>query len=88
MKKTIDIKFSELCDEIDYWKEQAQHYKKMYEQELQDNIEQTNKSFKQTQKSIGQALMFAMSIKDNEDGSLSISKEDREVLVEMYKEEK
>ena len=82
--RTADMKFIELCDEIDYWKAQAEYWKKEYEDMRDENIKRTNESLKSAQQGVANALMFAMSVKDNADGSLSISKEDRKHLADNY----
>ncbi len=83
--KTIDYKFCELCEEIDFWKSRAKHFEKLYEDELQASNSRTMEDLERTKKGVANALMFAISVKDNPDGSLSISKEDRKQLSENYK---
>lgn len=46
--KTIEIKFYELCDEIDYWKEQAFYYKDLYERTQGEYSKTFNQSIKGT----------------------------------------
>lgn len=84
--KTADIKFLELCDEIDYWKERAEMWEQRYKQERDENIAFVNNRLEETKKGVGIALMLALSVRDNEDGSLSIGKEDRLMLAEQLKE--
>lgn len=67
----------DLCDEVDYWKEQAIYYKKQYEDELAATSFRLHADLENAKKGVANALMFALSVRDNEDGSLSISKEDR-----------
>lgn len=83
--KTVDYKFHQLCEEIDYWKEQAGYYKAKYEEEIQRSVEETNRQLEESKRGVANALMFALSVKDNEDGSLSISSEDRKQLAENFK---
>jgi len=83
--RTADMKFIELCDEIDYWKDQAEYYKTKYEEEIQRSVEDANRQLEESKRGVANALMFALSVKDNEDGSLSISSEDRKQLAENYK---
>jgi hypothetical protein len=80
--KTIDLKFSELCHEIDYWKSEAEYYKEKYESELRQSIETSNERMDEARKGVANALMFAFSVTDSEDGSLSISPDDRKFLTE------
>lgn len=67
----------DLCDEVDYWKDQALHYKKQYEDECLATSLRLHADLENAKKGVANALMFALSVRDNEDGSLSISKEDR-----------
>ncbi len=83
--KTVDLKFWELCDEIDYWKERAKHYEKEYNDLLAENAIQSKERLLDAQKGVANALRFALCIKDNADGSLSIDKKDRKFLAEGYK---
>lgn len=83
--KRSDILISDLCEEIDYWKSEANRYKEMFEEERNLRASLINDDIERTNKGVAQALMFALSVKDNEDGSLSISKEDRKTLAENYK---
>ncbi len=83
--RTIEKNIYYLCEEIDELKEQVSHWKKMYEEEKDTNIKQTNERLEETKKGVANALMFALSVKDNPDGSLSISKQDRKELSKCYK---
>lgn len=84
MRKS-DATFIDLCDEIDELKDAVSYWKQMYENERDASIKQMNERFEETKKGVGQALMFALSVRDNEDGSLSISKEDRKQLAKNFK---
>ena len=83
--KTIDIKISELCDEIDYWKDLAKNYKEKYEKERDDHISRINKQLEDSQRGVANALMFAMSVRDDENGNMVIDKESRKKLAENWK---
>ena len=83
--KTIDIKFSELCDEIDYWKDLAKSYKEKYEQERNEHISRMNKRLEDSKRGVANALMFAMSIRDDENGNMVIDKESRKKIAENWK---
>jgi len=83
--KTTELKFYELCDEIDYWKEKAkkaeddaQYWKDQYSSFL-------NESLVSTQKGVANALMLALSVSDDENGNLIIDKETRKELAKNYK---
>lgn len=82
MEQRIDLLTSALCEEIDYWKEQATLWKNEYIKERDLNIQVTNERLSDAQKGVANALMFCLSVKDNPDGSLSINKEDRKLLAE------
>lgn len=82
--KTADIKFNELCDEIDYWKAKAEYYKQKYEEELESHSKFVNDQLEESKKGVANALMLALSIEDKPDGSISISKENREKLADGY----
>jgi hypothetical protein len=83
--KTIDYKFSELCDEIDKWKDHAEYWKKKYEEEIQASIKRSNESMDIAKKGVANALMFALSVKDDKHGNMIIEKKDREILAKDYK---
>jgi len=83
--KTIDYKFSELCEEIDRWKNEAQYWKEKYEEEISESIERTNESIEMSKKGIANALMFALSVTDDENGNMVINKQDRKTLAENWK---
>ena len=80
--KTAGIYFLELCDEIDYWKAEAERWKMECEDERKARAELLNSDMESAKRGVGMALMLAMSIQDNEDGSISISKENRKELAE------
>lgn len=79
---------TELCEEIDQLMQDRNYYKKLYEEEKKLRNEEFNRSFEDAKKGIANALQFALSIKDAEDGSLVISKEDRNELAQLYKTKK
>lgn len=80
--KRNELLAMELCEEIDWWKERANHYEKLYKEEVALNVQQTNERLDQAKKSVGFALQLALSVRDNEDGSISISKENRKHLAD------
>jgi hypothetical protein len=83
--KTADIKFLDLCDEIDYWKERAMQAEKDAEYWQQEYSKHLNESLVSAQKGVANALMFALSVRDDENGNLVIDKENREKLAKNYK---
>ena len=82
--RTADMKFIELCDEIDYWKAEAEHWKKEYKDMRADNIKRMNESMESAKQGVANALMFALSVEDQPDGSLKINKDNRKHLADNY----
>ena len=83
--RTVDYKFAELCDEVDKWKDEAEYWKAKYDEEIQASIKQYNESMEMAKKGVANALMFALSVKDDENGNMVIEKEDRKTLAENWK---
>ena len=86
--KTADIEFSNLCDKIDFWKREAEYYKEKYEEEVRISVRSSNERLKEAQDGVATALMFALSVRDTEDGRLIISPENRKMLSNRYKSSK
>lgn len=84
--KTIDRTVNSLCAEIDYWKEQAANWKQMYEDEKNENIKQLNERFEESKRGVANAIMFALAVKDDENGNLVIKNEDRKSLAKRLKQ--
>ena len=78
--KTIDIKFSQLCDEIDHWKEEAEYWKDKFKSLDLEMRNRLAKDFQESKRGIGQMLSLALSVKEGKDGSLVIPKEKRKSL--------
>lgn len=83
--KTIDRTVSDLCHEIDYLKKEVEYYKALYEQEKQENNRMLNENLESAKKGVANALMFALSVSDNANGDLIISRENRETLANNIK---
>lgn len=82
---TADIKFTELCEEIDYWKLRALKAE-LTAKEWQDKYsQQSNEMLQNAQKGVANALMFALHCSDDEKGNLVIKKEDRKKLAKTFK---
>jgi hypothetical protein len=77
-----DVLIYDLCDEIDELKAAVKYWKQKFEEERAENIKATNERLEESKKGIANALLLCLSVKDNPDGSLSISKEDRYMLAE------
>ena len=82
--RTIDIKFHELCEEIDYWKNQANYYKDLYEKEVTQRSIESKERLLQTQKDVANALRLALYATDDKDGNLVIDKESRKELAKNW----
>lgn len=83
--RTIDIKFFELCDEIDYWKARAAEAEKEVEYWRSECHKIRQTSMDRTNRDIANMLTLALNITDDEDGNLVIPKENREKMVEQIK---
>jgi hypothetical protein len=83
--KTIDVKFYNLCDEIDYWKERVEKAEADAKYWRDEYLNRINENLASAQKGITNALMFALSIRDDENGNLIIDKEERKILADNWK---
>ncbi len=83
--KAIDRTVSSLCHEIDDLRESCLYWKEKYEQEVAERNAELNERLESAQKGIGNILMFALNTREMEDGSLSISPEARQEIVENWK---
>ena len=63
----------------------SSYWKEMYETERDENNKQLNERLEQSKKGVANALMFALSVSDDENGNLVISKENRKSLAENLK---
>jgi hypothetical protein len=57
---TIEIKFRELCNEIDYWKELSFYYKELYEQEKKKKFDMLNESIEHGKAMMGNVLKLLL----------------------------
>jgi hypothetical protein len=55
--KTIDLKFAELCDEIDYWKSEAYKWKNRYIELRQEHTSTVKDSIKHGEAMIGNFVL-------------------------------
>mgnify|MGYP006308712481 CR=1 FL=1 len=83
--RTADIKFLELCDEIDYWRERTKKAEADAEYWQTEYTKHVNEGLVSAQKGVANALMFALSVRDDEDGNLVIDKDKRQELAENLK---
>ena len=84
--KTAEIKFLDLCDEIDYWKERASEAEANANYWKNEYSKHLNESIISTKKDVANALMFALAVRDDENGNLIIDKESRTELAKNFKE--
>ncbi len=82
---TADRTFYSLCEEIDDLKEAVAYWKQMYETERDENTKQLNDRLEESKKEVANALMFALSVSDDENGNMVVSKENRKALAENWK---
>lgn len=68
--KTINLKFNELCDEIDYWKDEAEHYRLKYEKLHKEYIGQLDKSTKDSMDMCGKIFSVMLRSEQTEKGVL------------------
>jgi len=73
-----------LCEEIDDLKEEVKYWKQRYENEVQERNAEWKERNEQAMQGVANALHFALSVKDDENGNLVISKENREHLAKNY----
>ena len=52
----IDIKFAELCDEVDYWKQKAEYWKQEYDTVRIKHLQSMNDSIDNGKEQIGMML--------------------------------
>lgn len=78
--KTAERTYLQLCEEIDDLKEDLDYYKKKYEQEVKERYQESNERLQSAKKDVANALLFALSVSDNEKGDLVIKKSDRKIL--------
>lgn len=83
--KTVDVKFLQLCNEIDQWKDEANYWKDKYEELNKEYSQHLNQSLASAQKGVANALMFALHVKDDENGNLVIDKKSRKDLAETWR---
>lgn len=82
---TADRTFLSLCYEIDDLKEAVAYWKDKYEEVVAERNAEWAERSKQTLQDVGNALRFALSVTDDIDGNLVISKEDRINLAKNWK---
>lgn len=81
---TFDGTVYSLCEEIDTLKDEVAYWKQKYENEVSERNAEWKERGDEAMKGVANALMFALSVSDDENGNLVISKENRQNLAEMY----
>lgn len=82
--KAADKMFYSLCEEIDYWREESEYWKNKYKNEVNERDIEWNERNKSAMIGVKNALMFALSVQDDENGGLIINKENRKILAESF----
>ncbi len=75
----------DLCAEIDDLRRQVSYWKEKFEEERNERSKLLNDSLDSARRCVANALMFALSIKDDANGNLIIDRESRKQLAENYK---
>jgi hypothetical protein len=78
MWKRFDILISDLCEELDREKENSLYWKDKYEQVVKEKEELFQSSVDHNKKMLGNMLSFALRTKEDNEGNLVMSKENRE----------
>ncbi len=84
MKTTFDKTVYSLCLEIDELKEEVRYWQEKYEEERNVNAKMLDENLLQAKQGVANALRFALSVQDDENGNLVISKENRQTLKETW----
>lgn len=84
--KRIEYNILDLCDEIDALKEERDYYKALYEREVRERSEETNQRLEEAKKGVATAILFCLSVKDDENGNLVVPASERKALASRFKE--
>ena len=82
--RTIEINTYQLCSQIDNLKEEVAYWQKQYEEEKAINNKRLTENLASARKGVANALMFALSVKDDANGNLVIEKKDRKALANKW----
>ena len=83
-RRTIEINTYQLSSQIDDLKEKVAYWQNKYEEEKAMNNKMLNENLASAKKGVANALMFALSVKDDADGNLIIDKESRKELADSW----
>ena len=67
---TADLKFLQLCDEIDMWKNEAEFYKEKYEEVTKEYAKLLDTSLNDAKHTAGQLLTIMFNSEQTENGIL------------------
>lgn len=82
--KAIERNVHQLCQTIDRLEYEVEYWKTKYEEQKDSYNIIMNQSLDNAKKGVANALMFALSVKDDSEGNLVINKEDRKTLAKVY----
>lgn len=82
--KTIEKNLYRLCNTIDELEAEVEYWKSKYEEEVATNNSMLNDNLEYAKRGVANALMFALSVKDDENGNLVIDKESRKELAKSW----
>jgi hypothetical protein len=82
--RTVEKTFIQLCNEVDDWREEAEYWKTKYQQEVQERNAEWKERSDETMKGVGNALMFMLAVKDDENGNMVIDAESRKQLADSW----
>jgi hypothetical protein len=83
--KAFDKTVYELCERIDDLETMVEYWKGKYEEEIRQQSIESNQRLEEAKKGVANALMFALSVRDDEHGNLVIPKEERKSLAREWK---
>ena len=84
-QSAFDRTVQNLCESIDYLEAEVDHWKTKYEEEIRRQSIESKERLEEAQRGVANALMFALSVREDSAGNLVIPKEDRRILAENYK---
>ena len=83
--KTSEKTIIDLCDRIDFLEQEVEYWKNKYKNEIKERAEEANISLQSAQKDMANALLFALSVRDDENGNLVLPADERSELAKNWK---
>jgi hypothetical protein len=80
----FDMTVYSLCDKIDRLEDEVAHWRQKYENEVSERNAEWKERGDEAMKGVANALMFALSVSDDANGNLVISKDNRQNLAENW----